>query len=616
MLSDRPRTPTWGHPHPVPNQGCPGSAAPSTESPRQPVGGGCAADSTTPSSISSAPSLTLTNPQTVQRFSATFPINLQAFTQSVAQVAAANILLVDEDAAEKQWQEEWAALLRLPETIDQAGGVVKSLEGCLCRVVREGNLAQVHVSRKPGLHALQLHQTLINATTESSSSATSRRTPRTQGQARADMGRRGVRKPDMAWMAKGRVTGGAGIARPVSVSETGEIKSEVEKAKAGFAQGLLYAVLSHELSGAQLGFSVFRERFARFFVLSDRLVACDRLLSPASNRAAPHLTSCDALLDFLDGLTNAEFVRALPLSLRREPDSDEVDPDSLQYIARWAVAGYRCILRLPQEGPFLPFPPSRSVVAMEAQARLQLDSEEQCVRGLKVARSNIRTASGRRGFPPAKGGDLPNPSSDSLDVQGGGRLKRAVSVAGTRGHKRHRSVAASSAAGQDREEPGSSGKVSNHDDDSGSRQAATDSSEPGHDTAEIAALEVRMRELPAVEEEDGNVDGDDEREGEEGPMPEDDDVFWGDGGRKNIDVPDRIPMPTVLESRASVASPESEDDTLSESAALDMLRRSGIRVIFLHPDVMDRLIEEEKEEATAKPVTEATVSAVSHQITV
>lgn len=193
------------------------------------------------------------------------------------------------DAEEGEWQEAWHTLLRLPESYAHEGGIVPRLKNRVCQVVRSQDLAQISVRGRPNLYSLELYHLLVDAISQSSSPAGpgSQRTP--------DQLSAGVRRTDMAWVAKG-VPPSDGGPRPTAASMIGEIKADIEKAKAGFAQGLLHAALNYELSGAQLSFSAFRERFSRLFAISERIIACDRFLNVANGPGSHGLLDANAVV--------------------------------------------------------------------------------------------------------------------------------------------------------------------------------------------------------------------------------------------------------------------------------------------------------------------------------
>lgn len=555
----------------------------------------------TPSTIESAPSPTLTTSASTHRFSSVVTFDHSAYLSPKALIAANNMLIVHADSAEGVWQGKWLALLSLPEYIAH-GGVVPGLGDRECGLVCELNLGEVCVSNKPNLLNLELHRLLAQAITDSSSSAASSRPRRTPYQLQSDLNRRGVRIPDLAWVAKGRSPTDSAMTRPVAASGIGEIKSELEKAKAGFVQGLLYVALNHALSGAQFGFSAFRESFARFFVLSDNVIATDRLL-PLSDASTtdPTVEGPDSLLDRLQELTNAEFVQSLPLSLRNA--ADDVDKTALQAIAKWSIAAYRKILRLPQQGPFLPFSASRSVSAMALQAQLHLDAEARCVRALGVVGSKIARASSRSGSASTGTAAPANLSSDSLAAPGW--------VGGKRSKFRQASPSANrprTSAGNPVTTKGAGGAAQNAEMgfDRGAGAFTTVYAEAGEGFGDGAAGRDTMRHRSQSDSMEAEVEGgapehedevvaDDEGEGDDvapgdDEQPDDgEDVFWSGGREAEPPFSGSLPMPRAHQD-PDLDLNQSSDESLSERTIFTIFRRSGIRIVFLAPDTMDSLI--------------------------
>lgn len=568
----------------------------------------------TPSTIESAPSPTLTTPPTTHRFSSVVTLDHSAYSSPKALIAANDVLLVHPDSAEGVWQSKWLALLSLPEYIAH-GGVVPGLRDRECGLVRELNLGEVCVSNKPNLLNLELHRLLAQAITDSSSSATSSRPHRSPHQLQSDFNPRGARIPDLAWVAKGRSPTDSAMSRPVAASGIGEIKSELEKAKAGFVQGLLYVALNHALSGAQFGFSAFRDSFARFFVLSDNVIATDRLL-PLSDASTHDYTveGPDTLLDMLQEMTNAEFVQSLPFSLRSA--ADDVDETALQAIAKWSIAAYRKILRLPQQGPFLPFSASRSVSAMALQAQLHLDAEARCVRALGVVGSKIARASSRSGSASTGTAASTNFSSDFLAAPGG--------VGGKRSRFRHASPSAKqprTAAGNPVATKGAGGAAQDAEAgfDRGAGACTTVYAEAGEGVVDGTAGRSTTRHRSQGDSMEGEVEGgapehedevvaDDEGEGDDvapgdDEQPDDgEDVFWSGGKEVETPFSGPLPMPRARQDPDFDLS-QSSDESLSERTIFSVFRRSGIRIVFLAPDKMDSLIQAPEE--TKMPVTDS-----------
>lgn len=294
-----------------------------------------------------------------------------------------------------------------------------------------------------------------------------------------------------------------------------------------------------------------------------------------------------------------------------------MDETALERIGKWSLAGYRAIIRLPQVGPFSPFPLSRSTSAMRIQARVELDAAESCVRTLGVAGPKVRSASA---VSSASGAKKLGKGTDSSSAPGCMGHKRSMRSPRTPAPKRPRSTATSSASHARREKDVADPRDTDHNlgpEERGPVNVTAHGARPELDslpdaTALEAAKAGQLGAAAQTDEEsscDGSEEGDDEialgeEEGDESRFDdEDDDVFWRGGRELPSDFSDAIAMPKAKRGVHS-DSHLSDSEPLSEGTVLDMFRRSGIQALFLHPDEMDALLAEEREESATKPVTE------------
>lgn len=418
----------------------------------------------------------------------------------------------------------------------------------------------------PRLHDLSLHQTITDVLTDSATSASSQR--RTPAQREADRNQRGIRKPDIVWWASALLYS----TRFTILPGVSEIKCDVEKAKAGFVQGILYTAQVHSLTGAQLGSSIFKVKFARFFALSENVVAVDALNFVAGTASAASAMNANSLFDILESLTNAAFVDSLPLSLRA-PDG-AVDKSGLAAIAKWSRCAYRQLLRLPSQEPLRRLPRSRSVAADQLLSSLttELHKFEERSAAVEIVRGKKKkavSASPRSSDAHVATGSLSGSPANTKRVRAEGR---------PRSNKR-RTPASTSAGDATTQTGGSSGK-------------------PAPDDAEIALSIIELH----VAHEDAGHEADDET-GQETEI-EDDDIGWEDGGKEDNEPatsPLSLGIDTVPRPKASRDSPDnvpeaSSDESLSEGRVMEDLRLSDIRIIFLPPHELDALIDEEQEE--------------------
>lgn len=581
-----PTPPTWGQPPPLPP---PRSSPPSSPFRRHgdarittPPTSSTASTTKTNSTINLAPSPVLAAPTPGHSFNTVLHLNLDAFKSQQASSNVKNLLNLRPDHNENQWQARWSLFLNLPENFD---GPFSQPDNGDFGVDREVDLGRILVQDSPRLHDLSLHRTIADLVSESSSSASSSR--RSASQLAADHERRGIRRPDIAWWATAADPTASPPTRYVTVTGVGEIKCDIDKAKAGFMRGIMYAAQAHSLSGAQLGFSAFREKFARFYALGENVVAVDAPnWAPAeSTDAATSMSPAvgsEALVAILGSVSNSDFVQALPLSLRS--DDDDVDEEGLAAIARWSSAAYHQLLRLPARGPFRRVPPSRSAAAtaLLARARVPLDTFEQRLAAVQVVRPKVHAYGGSEDMSKKRTG------TSDLSVTSPAPSKRRLPRSQPRSSKKRASALATARGG------------SGHADAHEGRQAARDHAEDHHQLGTAAESSV------------SDDDADDEADHED----DEEAVTFGTGEQTSameyeklgasesatalplIATDEAVPMPKAKHRRDESTFNPSGEESMSEDTLMGIFGHSGVQIIFLSRHEMDALVEEEQTVST------------------
>ncbi|KAL1409782.1 hypothetical protein Q8F55_003779 [Vanrija albida] len=361
--------------------------------------------------------------------------------------SATAVLRVDQlEGGEAQLQEKLAVLVRLP--YEHADDKVQAM--------RELELKHVSVATRDRLDKVALHTRLLSwlaaASTASSASSTapsapssapaspaaarsqptrpSPRRPPTSRQLAAYERTRGIRQPDIAFVASMQDTAPA----TYTVSGVMELKSDVANATKGLLQTVFYVAQAYSLAGAQLGIYFFRTRFVRVFALSPQMVAVEELVdmpAAATPQDATDQIACrlaaDEFLRALDDKSNAKLAESLPWNLRAAPGwgTAAVNWDAVSVLGDLTLAAWDMLLDLPAAAPLRPFAPTSPARLAElglanAAHRLPLLEDERARTAASFVRRALREE--RKGSKPkaasTSGTSSRNPD-DSDDDQGG-----------------------------------------------------------------------------------------------------------------------------------------------------------------------------------------------------